>query len=156
MVASYPVFKDPARNFDPGTSLCRIGFPFHTVEPTYDATRNVFELPPGSVPLPRFASDGILSRIIEVEMEGQPAPHFVGFIETSSPGLRGQSGGPIFDRQGTIWGIQSKTQHYPLGFSPEVKGQREHQFLNAGWGTHAATVIGVLNSQGIAHQVSSY
>src|SRR5262249_5040589 len=28
-VPAYPVFKDPNKGFDPGTSLCRMGFPFH-------------------------------------------------------------------------------------------------------------------------------
>lgn len=38
------------------------------------------------------------------------------FIETSTPRLRGQSGGPIFDVNGAIWAIQSQTHHLKLGF----------------------------------------
>jgi hypothetical protein len=42
------------------------------------------------------------------------------WIETSSPGLKGQSGGPLLDERGTIWGVQSNTFSYNLGFSPQV------------------------------------
>jgi hypothetical protein len=30
-VTTYPVFKSPKNNFEPGTSLCKLGFPFHQV-----------------------------------------------------------------------------------------------------------------------------
>jgi hypothetical protein len=43
------------------------------------------------------------------------------FVEMSSPGLRGQSGGPRFDVNGMVWGLQSRTQHLALGFSPQVE-----------------------------------
>jgi hypothetical protein len=82
------------------------------------------------------------------------------YVETSSPGLRGQSGGPIFDAHGSIWAIQSQTVHLQLGFSPQVKQggtqHTEHQFLNVGWGVHAETVLGLLNQLGIEHNVSAY
>ena len=35
-------------------------------------------------------------------------------FETTSPGLRGQSGGPIFSPDGLIYGIQSMTKHIDL------------------------------------------
>lgn len=66
-------------------------------------------------------------------------------IETSSPGLRGQSGGPVYDREGRVWGIQSRTIHIPLGFDPTIiidgVSTVEHQFLNLGIATHARTVL---------------
>jgi S1-C subfamily serine protease len=37
-------------------------------------------------------------------------------IELSTPGLRGQSGGPLFDKEGTVCGMQSSTNHLHLGF----------------------------------------
>jgi len=39
----------------------------------------------------------------------------IGF-EMSTPGLRGQSGGPVFDTDGVIWGMQSATRHLDLDF----------------------------------------
>ena len=77
-------------------------------------------------------------------------------LETSTPGLRGQSGGPIFDTNGDIWAIQSRTQHYDLGFKPKAmqSAQEEHQFLNVGLGVHVQTVLGFLDQLGIKYQIS--
>ena len=41
-------------------------------------------------------------------------------FELSTPGLRGQSGGPAFNQQGLICGMQSRTNHLHLGF--DMKG----------------------------------
>ncbi len=72
------------------------------------------------------------------------------YLETSTPGLRGQSGGPIFDVEGRLCAIQVHTVHYPLGFSPVVEqGGRqleEHQFLNVGVGVHADTILAFLDA----------
>src|SRR2546423_2818091 len=75
-VASYPVFKNPAKDCAPGTSLCRLGYPFHSIEPTYDAAQDTFNLPPGSVPLPLFPIDGILTRFVEIHVTNEPKPTF--------------------------------------------------------------------------------
>lgn len=153
-VTSYPTFKDPMKPIASGTSLCRLGFPFHNVKPTYSA--GVFTLPPGTFPVVFFPNEGILTRVLEVSKGGQS---YAGFIETSSPGLRGQSGGPIFDQHGTVWGIQSHTSNLPLGFSPPVPGkpgQVEHQFLNVGRGSHPASIVGLLNQAGVKHTISAY
>lgn len=40
-VDEYPIFKDPTRDFNPGTSLCRLGFPFHQVKPIWDGPANM-------------------------------------------------------------------------------------------------------------------
>jgi hypothetical protein len=160
-VVTYPIFKDPSKPMQPGRSLCRLGFPFHSVKPVFDPDKKTFELPPGLIPLPFFPNDGILTRIIEVKTNpplNPPPPYKLRLIETSSPGLLGQSGGPIFDQNGTIWGIQSRTVHHPLGFSPPVPGgkrnEKEHQFMNVGWGTHVETVIGAMSDLGITFTLS--
>jgi len=41
-------------------------------------------------------------------------------IELSTPGLRGQSGGPLFNSEGIICGMQSSTNHLHLGFERGV------------------------------------
>jgi hypothetical protein len=158
-VTTYPVFKDPSKDFEPGASLCRLGFPFHHIQPKWNNEAEAFELPPGAVPPPLFPIDGILTRMIELVPEGASAPPYpVRFIETSCPGLKGQSGGPIFDVHGTIWGIQSRTQHFPLGFDPVAPntGKREHQFLNVGWGVHPDSIFGFLQQHGVKFQISIY
>jgi hypothetical protein len=97
--------------------------------------------------------------MIELQFPGQPASPFpLLWIETSNPGLKGQSGGPIFDTDGTVWGIQSNTFPYPTGFDPEdpnAKGKKLHQFLNAGRGVHPVTLVEFMNAQGIKHSLTS-
>ena len=39
----------------------------------------------------------------------------------STPGLRGQSGGPLFDRNGFVYGMQYATNHLHLGFDMKNK-----------------------------------
>jgi hypothetical protein len=163
-VDTYPVIKDPNKDFQPGVSLCRLGFPFHSITPLYDENARSFQLPAGSVPIPLFPIEGILTRIAVLIAPHQAPATMPPFpllqIETSSPGLRGQSGGPIFDTQGTVWGIQSATRPIPLGFDPEVPGtngkRKEHQFLNVGLGVHPVTIMGLLRQLNVRFQVSAY
>lgn len=160
LITTYPVFKDPKKDYEPGTSLCKLGFPFHSITPAYDAAADAFRLPEGALPLPLFPIEGIFTRVAEIVVEGAPPPPFpLQWVETSSPGLRGQSGGPIFDLQGTIWAIQVNTAHYPLGFSPSVPNrpnEREHQFLNVGRGVHAQTILDFLDQIGVKYTKSAY
>jgi S1-C subfamily serine protease len=37
-------------------------------------------------------------------------------LELSTPGLRGQSGGPLFNQDGLVCGMQSVTNHLHMGF----------------------------------------
>jgi hypothetical protein len=138
----YPTFL-AAQDVRPGTSVCRLGFPFHEIAATYDEVSGGFAFPPGTLPIARFPNDGIITR--QADGPKSPASNIdQRFFETSTPGLRGQSGGPVFDTRGVVYGIQSRTVHLPLGFSPTVKqlGREvtEHQFLNAGWAVHPTTV----------------
>jgi S1-C subfamily serine protease len=72
-------------------------------------------------------------------------------IETSSPGIRGQSGGPIFDQHGAVWGIQSATTSYPMDFSTKVE-----QYYHVGVGVSSATIVGFLKHLGIKFQTSAH
>lgn len=147
VVTTFPLIKDP-EELRPGTSLCRLGFPFHELQTQWDAQTGRFLLPKGALPAPFFPIEGIFTRQVRVESSILPK-----FIETSSPGLRGQSGGPVFDTTGRVWGIQSRTHHLNLGFSPrvEIKGEHvtEHQFLNVGLAVHPAELLDLLDEKGI-------
>lgn len=155
--SAYAVFKKPNEDFLPGASLCKLGFPFHSVTPTWDAANEMFRLPDDALPLPMFPLEGIFTRTARIEVEAGDEPPFrLLWVETSSPGLKGQSGGPIFDVDGVVWAIQCRTRHLPLGFDPLVPGtnRREHQFLNVGVGVHPETIFGLLDSRGVTYQVS--
>jgi hypothetical protein len=154
-VPGYPVFKDPTEDLEPGTSLCRLGFPFHRLEPTWDAATSTFRLPPETVPLPIFPIDGIFTRTAEIVLApgaDEPAvapPYPLRMVETSSPGLPGQSGGPIFDANGRVWGIQVATVSYPLELNT-----KEPQYLNVGLGISPITIFGFFDDRGVKYQVS--
>lgn len=158
-VGLYPVIKDPSKNLDPGTSLCKLGYPFHEIDASFDENNGIFKLAQGVLPLPLFPLEGIYTRNAEAGRtpDGRYA---IKFLETSSPGLRGQSGGPVFDVDGTVWAIQSRTAHFPLGFSPKVlrngKEIEEHQFLNVGLGVHPETLVAFLRENRIPFRLSGY
>lgn len=158
-VATYPTLKDPSRNMDTGTSLCKLGFPFHDIQATYDQAKATFVLQEGAVPCPLFPIEGIYTRDASAGKTAD-GKYEILFLETSSPGLRGQSGGPTFDSKGTIWAIQSRTDSFPLGFNPKIKsGGREveeHQVMNVGLGVHCQVITAFLRDLGISFKLSDY
>ena len=155
-VAHYPVWKDPARDFAPGRSLCKLGFPQHCIVPVYDEKANTFTFPEGSVPLPLFPMEGMFTRVVNTRAPGSGDGEPSAFIETSTPSLVGQMGGSVFDADAVVWGIQSHTMHHALGFRPPVPGgaagEVEHQFLNTGLAVHAAVIRRFLDAEGIAYR----
>jgi hypothetical protein len=156
-VTAYPAIKDPTKPMRVGTSLCRLGYPFSAITPNYDETTDKFHLPGGSPPY--FPLEGIFTR--EIRLLGKDGEELGKWLETSSAGLKGQSGGPIFDVNGTVWAIQSKTTPHPLGFEPKAKGDggrtvTEHQFLNLGTGVHAETLVSFLDDNGVDYQLADY
>jgi len=157
-VKIYPHFKDPLKPMEQGTSLCKLGFSFHSIKPTYDGAKG-FILPPGSVPIPFFPMEGIFTRKVEMKVP-TASMHPLYFIETSSPGLRGQSGGPTFDVHGTVWAIQSQTRHLKLHFGVDKTDKDadllKHQYLNVGWGIHSETLTSFFKEHSIQFQLSEY
>lgn len=137
----YPRFLSTSEN-NIGESVCKLGFPLHEVNATYDVSNNRFVLAPNTVPVPRFPLEGIIARFnYIIDESGKQIKH----IETTSPGLRGQSGGPIFNTNGEVYAMQIRTNHYNLGFNPSIKinGKRitEYQFLNTGLGISSEEII---------------
>jgi hypothetical protein len=104
-----------------------------------------------------FVNEGILSRMqhmIMIDPAGKllpPPPFPLSMIETSSAGILGQSGGPIFDKNGTIWGIQSSINAYQLDLKIPVQ-----QYYHVGVGTHTETIIGLFEEHNIKYQKSDY
>jgi len=98
-----------------GKSLCRLGFPF----PEFNnfmhnpAVDDIEWTNTGNPNSPSFPIDGIVTRFVG------DTTGIISGIELSTPGLRGQSGGPLFDSNGIVYGMQYATNHLHLGF--EVK-----------------------------------
>jgi hypothetical protein len=156
MLDTRPVLRDC--DTDPilqGMSVCRLGYPFHEIQAEWDAGRCEFILPQDAFPVPSFALDGIVSRFHRVL--AQDGGNETTFIATSTPGLRGQSGGPLLDPSGRVCGVQSHTLHLDLGFDARFpvgdKTVAERQFLNSGVATHVREVRALLNEANLDCEV---
>lgn len=147
----FPKIIDPTK-IKHGASLCKFGFPFVEVKATFNTTTNQFELPTNLLPLPIFPIEGIYTRNL-LNGKTQDQTMDIMYLETSSPGLKGQSGGPICDTEGNIYAIQSQNITLPLGFKGTVevnkKKVEENQFLNVGIGVHPKTLVDLLNKHSI-------
>jgi len=154
-VTGFPVFAGPAKTLMQGMTMCRLGFPFSEISATFDTNTQKFDVPPIAA-IPMFPNEGILTRT--QIMRDEVANRDVLFIETSNPGLRGQSGGPIFDRFGIVWAVQSSTSSLPLGFAPiAMQGSKkviEHQFIHVGRGAHVQHIVELMRQRNVAFQVA--
>ena len=81
-------------------------------------------------------------------------------IELSTHGLRVQSGGPLFDENGIIYGMQSLTKHLHLGFDMinehmQINGRQQvinnQPFLHVGHCVHVDVIKEYLRSQGVKY-----
>ena len=107
---TFPVFPSQSQAKQ-GMFLCRLGYPFaefsnYAFDPNTDTISWTDE---GRKATPSFPIEGMLTRFLA------PDGKIIGF-EMSTPGLRGQSGGPVFDAEGIIWGMQASTAHLDLDF----------------------------------------
>ena len=143
-----PVFrKDRVK---PGELLCRIGYPFteKNLVASWDAGKNSFVLN-GDYPPSCFVNEALVSRF--VRLQSTDGKLLGTWIETSSPGLMGQSGGPLADQDGAICGIQVNTEHYPLGFKNRGRGQ----VLNVGRAVEVSDVRKLLDNCGVAYKTEN-
>lgn len=150
---SYATFLGDSSRIKPGRSLCRLGYPFpEFTNFRYNASSDDIEwTAEGRSASPRFPIDGIVTRLLS-EQGG------ITGIEMSTPGLRGQSGGPLFDTNGLIYGMQSATRHLHLGFDIEdrevlVNGRKSrvsnYPFLNVGQCVHVDVIKAFLRERGV-------
>ena len=96
---------------NPGKFLVRSGFAF----PEFDnykidiQSNKLIFTDKGNANTPLFTNEGMITRIVANKKE-------VYGIELSTPGIKGTSGGPLYDENGIVYGIQSLSKHYHLGF----------------------------------------
>lgn len=153
-----PSFLKEDQQVQPGQMLCRLGFPFpefsnytlNTENDTLEWTKT------GQPRSPRFPIEGMLTRFLGGK-EGK-----VYGIEMSTPGLRGQSGGPLFDQEGRVVGMQSRTKHLHLGFDIEdkeivahgkSKKVNDYAFIHLGECIHVAVIKEFMAQHGVEFQV---
>ncbi|MEJ7627895.1 MAG: serine protease [Ferruginibacter sp.] len=136
-----------------GKFLCRLGFPFpEFTNFTYNQTNDDIEWTSQGVShSPRFPIEGMVTRFLAEENQ-------LYGIEMSTPGLRGQSGGPLFDEKGRICGMQFSTKHLHLGFdlvdkelliNNKVKKISDYSFLHLGQCIHADTIKAFLKEHNV-------
>ena len=140
----FPVFGSDAQYLKPGKFLCRLGFPFpEFTNFTYDAASDALQwTPSGRTGTPYFPIEGMVTRHVGLD------EHTIIGFEMSTPGLRGQSGGPAFDTNGIVWGMQSATGHHDLDFDVDIKVVRngvetqvkDSAFLHVGHCVHVSAL----------------
>jgi hypothetical protein len=138
-----------------GQYLCRLGYPFPEFSNfRYNEAIDEIEWTnTGNPNSPTFPIDGIITRF------GSDGNKIVS-IEMSTPGLRGQSGGPLFDTHGYVYGMQFLTNHLHLGFDIrdlEITndGKKEKvsnsPFLHVGHCVHVDRIIEFLKEHKVKH-----
>lgn len=151
---NYPIFSEKFP--EQGQSVCKLGYAF----PEFDIFKysndldNIVIKEDGIRNFPVFPMDGIVTRGIVDEH------NILSMFETSTPGLRGQSGGPIFGPDGIVYGIQSMTVHLDLNFdvNKTVKRGIENKkvnftpFINLGVGISSTEIINFLEKNNIEFQ----
>ena len=120
-----------------GELFCRIGYPFlgHSkmdYGPDDFYAKNKFQIP-------HFVNGALANRFTRLKSGT--------WTETSSPGLKGQSGGTLLDVAGCVCGMQVNTQSYPLDF----EGVGKDQFLNVGRAIDVTTLRNCVNSNSIRY-----
>lgn len=150
---NHAVFLKDEERIQQGRYLCRLGYPFpefsdYKYIPEKDDIEWKAE---GRHNTPSFPIDGVITR--KLVDKGK-----IMGIELSTPGLKGQSGGPLFDTDGKIYGMQFKTYHLHLGF--DIKGEEifegskkkkvsNHPFLHLGNCVHVNIIKSFLKDNKI-------
>ncbi|MBS1495374.1 MAG: trypsin-like peptidase domain-containing protein [Bacteroidetes bacterium] len=137
-----------------GSFLCRLGFPFPEFNNfSFNQLADDIEWTnTGTVVSPRFPLEGMVTRFLADQ------PHGLYGIEMSTPGLRGQSGGPLFDEAGIVYGMQFSTKHLHLGFDIEDKEIRinhtfkkvtDYSFIHLGQCIHVNAIKAFLSENNV-------
>jgi hypothetical protein len=151
--SGHAVFAKNSTDLQPGLFLCRLGYPFPEFKNfTYQENTETINWTSEPVRTVRFPIEGMVTRHF-----GEPDGTIFG-VELSTPGLKGQSGGPLFDANGTIYGMQSQTNHLHLGFDmknfellSEGKKVRvtNQPFLHVGMCVHVDVIKKFLRENGV-------
>ena len=153
LCTAFPVFAADGRLLRQGKSLCRLGFPFPEFNNfEYDAQADEIRwTSAGRAQSPQFPIDGMVTRHL-----GDASGQITGF-EMSTPGLRGQSGGPAFDVDGRVWGMQSATNHLDLDFDVDLdvlrsgvsRRVKDSAFLHVGHCLHVDVLKQFMHEHGV-------
>ena len=149
----YPIFSK--KQVEQGQSVCKLGFAFPEYSYfEYSKEKENIVLKKELVSnFPLFPTDGIVTRNI-MDEKGK-----ISMFETSTPGIRGQSGGPVFSPEGIIFGIQSMTKQIDLNFDVNTNVKRGNNtkkvtytpFINLGICVSSTEIIDFLDENNIEY-----
>lgn len=154
--SGYARFVKDETGIKQGKFLCRLGFPFPEFT-NYIFNKDTDDIEWTSTGVnvsPRFPIEGMVTRFLADQQHGLFG------IELSTPGLRGQSGGPLFDSNGTVYGMQFSTKHLHLGFdlvdkeimiNNHVKKVSDYSFIHLGQCIHVNAIKAFLNQHGVKY-----
>ena len=156
--STFAVFAQDGDKLKQGKLLCRLGFPFpEFTNFEYDtASDQVRWTTTGRSDTPQFPIDGMVTRHLL-------GPGGIVGVELSTPGLRGQSGGPAFDGEGLVWGMQTATNHLDLNFDVDMDVLRDGRkrrvkdsaFLHVGHCVHVNILKQFMRDNGVGFQESA-
>ncbi|MBP5203734.1 MAG: trypsin-like peptidase domain-containing protein [Candidatus Methanomethylophilaceae archaeon] len=128
----YPSFPREG-GVEPGMSVGRLGFAPESSGSGFESAGILF-------------NEGTVSKIYR--------ENGVKYFITSSPGIKGQSGGPVFNREGTIVGIQTSTRSAELGYTTITdSGSAAGLMSNEGIAIHVETVRDFLDAAGVSYRL---
>ena len=146
------VFLKDDLDIKQGKSLCRLGYAFPEFSNfKIDAQDTLVFTDQGNKNVPIFPTEGIVTRLVKDEKQ-------IFGIELSTPGFNGQSGAPLFDTAGKVYGMQSLTKHYHLGFDiinqeTNIKGNKkiisDYPFIHLGQCLHLDIIKDFLRQNNI-------
>ena len=151
----HAVFVKDSSTIKQGEFVCRLGFPFpeFTNFRFNEVTDDIEWTKEGIANSPRFPIEGMITRFLVDKNK-------VFGIELSTPGLKGQSGGPLFNKDGIIYGMQFSTKHLHLGFdlidkeiitNNKSKKVSDYSFLHLGQCIHADTIKEFLKEKNVKY-----
>jgi hypothetical protein len=150
---TFPVFISDDLFVKAGRSVCRLGYPFAEFK-NYEYNKEEDKIrwtTEGRKDTPFFPVEGMITR----QLRGKGSK-LIGF-EISTPGLRGQSGGPAFDIDGRIFGMQAATGHLDMNFDIEqevIRGGKkkkiqDYAFLHVGHCIHVSVLKEFMTENGV-------
>lgn len=154
--SGYARFAKDETGIKQGKFLCRLGFPFPEFT-NYIFNKDADDIEWTSTGVnvsPRFPIEGMVTRFLADQQHGLFG------IELSTPGLRGQSGGPLFDSNGIVYGMQFSTKHLHLGFdlvdkeimvNNHVKKVSDYSFIHLGQCIHVNAIKAFLKQHGVKY-----
>ncbi len=151
----HAVFVNQHSSPGQGDFLCRLGYPFPEFSNfRFNDTRDDIEwTSEGIAHSPRFPIEGMVTRFLADQQQ-------VFGIEMSTPGLKGQSGGPLFNSKGFVCGMQFATSHFHLGFdivdkeiifNTEPRIVSDYSFLHLGQCVHADIIKSFLREKSVKY-----